>query len=137
MMCLLIHYLWLRVSRRALAAAADGAAGRQARERLWNEEPAAPYLVDVKVASVLRRSGRTENVTAQRAGQALQDLADLEVERVSPTTLLPRIWNLRANYTPYHACYVAVAELSQVPLLTYDARMAAAPGAQRTLEVFS
>jgi predicted nucleic acid-binding protein len=46
------------------------------------------------------------------------------------------VWELRGNYTSYDACYVAVAELFHAPLLTYDARMAEAPGARCAFEVF-
>lgn len=119
-----------------MALGDDGPDGTQARERLRGEELAAPHLVDLEVISVLRRSARTGTITEQRASQALQDLTDLEVERVAHTSLLSRIWELRSNYTPYDACYVAVAELFHAPLLTYDARMAGAPGARCTFEVF-
>jgi predicted nucleic acid-binding protein len=121
-----------------MALGDDGADGARARERLRGEELAAPHLVDIEVTSVLRRSVLNGTITVQRATQALQDLADLAIERVIHTTLLPRIWELRSNYTSYDACYVAVAvaELFHAPLLTYDARMASAPGARCTFEVF-
>ena len=119
-----------------MALGDDGPAGTQARERLRGEELAAPHLVDVEVTSVLRRSLLTRSMTEQRAGQALQDLADLTIERVAHTTLLPRVWELRGNYTAYDACYVAVAELFHAPVLTYDAKMAGAPGARCPFEVF-
>jgi predicted nucleic acid-binding protein len=119
-----------------MALGDDGPDGTQARERLRGEELAAPHLVDVEVTSVLRRSVLTRAMTGQRAGQALQDLTDLAVERVAHTTLLPRVWELRDNFTPYDACYVAVAELFHAPLLTYDTKMAGAPGALCTFEVF-
>jgi predicted nucleic acid-binding protein len=114
----------------------DGTEGTRARDRARGEELAAPHLVDLEVTSVLRRAAATGSMTAQRARQALQDLADLDVERVAHTTLLPRIWELRDNYTAYDACYVALAELFRAPLLTYDARMADGPGARCSFEVF-
>jgi predicted nucleic acid-binding protein len=119
-----------------MALGDDGADGARARERLRGEEIAAPHLIDIEVTSVLRRSVLSGTVTGQRAAQALQDLADLAIERVACTALLPRIWELRGNYTSYDACYVAVAELFHAPLLTYDARMAGAPGARCAFEVF-
>jgi predicted nucleic acid-binding protein len=119
-----------------MALGDDGPDGTQARERLRGEDLAAPHLVDVEVTSVLRRSLLTGSMTERRAGQALQDLADLAIERVAHTTLLPRVWELRGNYTAYDACYVAVAELFHAPVLTYDAKMAGAPGPLCTFEVF-
>jgi predicted nucleic acid-binding protein len=120
----------------AMALADDGDDGAEARARLRGEELIAPHLADLEVASVLRRSVAAGQVTTQRGYQALQDLTDLNVERVSHTSLLPRIWDLRANYTAYDACYVALAELFHAPLLTYDAKMAAGAGAKCTFEVF-
>jgi predicted nucleic acid-binding protein len=114
----------------------DGADGARARDRLRGEQLVAPHLVDVEVTSVLRRLVISGGVTAQRAGQALQDLSDLPIEHVAHGTLLPRVWELRDNYTAYDACYVAVAELFHVPLVTSDAKMAAAPGARCQFEVF-
>jgi predicted nucleic acid-binding protein len=119
-----------------MALGDDGPDGTQARKRLRGEELAAPHLVDVEVTSVLRRSVLTGTITEQRASQVLQDLTDLEIERVAHTTLLPRVWELRGNYTSYDACYVAVAELFHAPLLTYDAKMANGSGARCTFEVF-
>jgi predicted nucleic acid-binding protein len=119
-----------------MALGDDGSDGTQARERLRGEELAAPHLVDVEITSVLRRSVLTGTVTEQRASQALQDLTDLTMERVAHTTLLRRVWELRGNFTPYDACYVAVAELFHAPLLTYDAKMANASGGRCTFEVF-
>ena len=119
-----------------MALADDGDDGAGARARLRGEELAAPHLADLEVASVLRRSVAAGNVTVQRAQQALQDLSDLDVERVAHTSLLPRVWDLRGNYTAYDACYVALAELFQAPLLTCDAKMARGSGAQCVFEVF-
>ncbi|HEY7264631.1 MAG TPA: type II toxin-antitoxin system VapC family toxin [Trebonia sp.] len=119
-----------------MAIADDGTGGTRARTRLRGQELAAPHLIDVEVTSVLRRSARAGNVTRQRARQALQDLTDLNIERVAHTTLLPRVWELRDNYTPYDACYIALAELFRAPLLTYDAKMASGSGARCTFEVF-
>jgi predicted nucleic acid-binding protein len=119
-----------------MALADDGDDGADARARLRGEELAAPHLADLEVTSVLRRSVAAGNVTVRRAQQALQDLSDLDVERVTHTSLLRRIWDLRSNYTAYDACYVALAELLQAPLLTYDAKMAGGSGARCVFEVF-
>jgi predicted nucleic acid-binding protein len=42
--------------------------------------------------------------------------------------LLPRVWELRDNLSAYDATYVALAEALGCPLLTGDARLAAATG---------
>ena len=38
------------------------------------------------------------------------------------------VWELRANVTAYDAVYLALAEVLDAPLLTFDQRLAAAPG---------
>ncbi len=119
-----------------MALADDGDDGAEARARLRGEELAAPHLADLEVTSVLRRSVTAGSVTVQRAYQALQDLSDLDVERVAHTSLLSRAWELRGNYTAYDASYVALAELFQAPLLTCDAKMAGGSGARCVFEVF-
>jgi predicted nucleic acid-binding protein len=42
--------------------------------------------------------------------------------------LADRAWQLRHNLTAYDAVYVALAESIDAPLLSLDARLAAAPG---------
>lgn len=114
----------------------DDSDGSQARGRARGEELAAPHLADLEVASVLRRSVLAGTISLQRARQALQDLQDLALERVAHTTLLPRVWELRDNFTAYDACYIALAELFGAPLLTFDAKMASGSGARCAFEVF-
>ena len=94
-----------------------------------------PHIADIEVASVLRGRVRGGQLTVPRARQALDDLADLPMERVSHVTLLPRVWELRDNYTPYDAAYIALAELFRVPLVTGDARMSRGSGARCEFEL--
>lgn len=55
---------------------------------------------------------------------------------VFPTSpLLRRGWELRPNLTAYDACYLALAEAVNRPLLTADRRLANAPGIRCTIEV--
>jgi predicted nucleic acid-binding protein len=42
--------------------------------------------------------------------------------------LLGRVWELRENVTAYDACYIALAEALDVPLVTADARLGLAAG---------
>ena len=89
----------------------------------------APHLVDVEVLSALRRLVASGETTAARAGEAIADLLDLPIERYPHDILVPRLWALRENFSAYDASYVALAEAiadEPVPLLTADARLAAA-----------
>jgi len=121
----------------APALADDGPQGDQARARLRGEELAAPELLDLEVVSVVRRAERSGLVDGRRAEQALTDLAALPLARVPHRPLLPRVWTLRANLTPYDAAYVAVAERLGAVLVTADARLSGASGPRCAFDLLS
>jgi len=95
----------------------------------------APHLIDVEVAQVLRRYVREKLITAQRGQEALEDLADLHLNRYPHDFLLPRMWELRSTLTAYDAVYVALAELLDATLLTCDRAIASAPNHTATVEL--
>ena len=113
--------------------------GTRVEARLLQERDAfhAPHLLDVEVCQALRRLVRTGDVSADRAQEALQDLADLDIRRHSHTHLLGRAWALRDNVTAYDAMYVALAEAIDAPLITCDAPLGAALGHAPQIEVIS
>ena len=94
-----------------------------------------PHLFDLEVANALRRFVRTSAITATRADEALRDLADTRLTRHGHSRLLHRVWELRDHLTAYDAVYVALAEGLNAPLLTRDAKIAAAPVHHATVEV--
>lgn len=112
----------------ANAVGDDGADGAVARAALRGEEVAAPDLVDVETVSVLRKRWLAEDLTVRRFQRAVDDLADLALTRHPGLPLMPRAFELRSNVTPYDAAYIGLAEALGCPLLTGDARLAAAPG---------
>jgi predicted nucleic acid-binding protein len=59
----------------------------------------------------------------------------LPTTRYPHDPLLDRIWSLRHNLTAYDASYVALAEALDVPLVTADERLAAAPGNRAKIDV--
>ncbi len=63
----------------------------------------APHLIDVEVAQVLRRFVARGEVSAERAGQALEAHARFQLCRHPHTTLLPRVWHWRHNLSAYDA----------------------------------
>lgn len=95
----------------------------------------APHLLDVEVAQVLRRYVRDKAITARRAQEALEDLADMPLSRYPHDLLIPRIWELRATLTAYDAAYVALAELLDARLLTCDGKIASASGHHAIVDV--
>jgi predicted nucleic acid-binding protein len=119
----------------ATALADDSSDGDRARARLHGEQLAAPQLLDLEVASVLRGQMRAGSLDARRADLALTDLDALPVQRAPHRPLLRRCWQLRDNLTIYDAVYVALAEALDVDLLTADRRLAKAPGARCRIEL--
>lgn len=106
----------------------DGGDGERARAAVVDQELAAPDLINVEVASVLRRHWLAKSLSARRFAAALEDLADLPVDRYPTLPLMSRVYELRANASAYDATYVALAEHLGCDLLTADRRLAAAPG---------
>ncbi len=95
----------------------------------------APHLLLVEAAQALRRLVRNGAIREARAWEALRDLADLDAEYYEHEPLLDRIWQLRDNLTAYDASYVALAEALDAPLLTFDEKLANAPGHRAAIEV--
>jgi predicted nucleic acid-binding protein len=99
------------------------------------DELHSPHLVDVEVAQGLRRLVRMGELSADRAAEAIVDLADLDLHRHAHLDLLTRGWKLRENVTAYDAMYVALAEAVDATLVTCDAPLAKAPGHRAQIEV--
>jgi predicted nucleic acid-binding protein len=95
----------------------------------------APHLLDVEVAQVIRCYVASGDLDAERGGAALADLVDLPLRRYPHDFLLPRVWELRNNFTAYDAVYVALAEALDAPLLTRDQRLARAAGHRARIQL--
>lgn len=111
--------------------------GDRLRARLAGERLAAPAVMDIEVVSTWRGFSRAGRLSARRAEVALADLAGLPLERAQHAPLMPRIWELRDNLSPYDAAYVALAEAFETVLLTGDARLARATGIQCEVELLA
>lgn len=87
----------------------------------------APQLLDAEVGHTLRKGWLGGQLTAERARQALADLADLPLERHDHLLLLSRAWAFRDTATFHDGLYLALAWSLGAPLVTCDARLARAP----------
>ncbi|MCA0435428.1 MAG: type II toxin-antitoxin system VapC family toxin [Actinobacteria bacterium] len=119
----------------AVALLDDGANGDALRARLRGEDLAAPSIIDLEVLSVWRGLARSGQLDARRAALAVDDLRVLPLQRVDPTVLIERCWELREDLTVYDASYVALAEAMQAALITGDRRIARAPGPLCSIEL--
>lgn len=112
-----------------VAALVDrGPDGEWAGGVLTDHDLAAPHLMLVEAANILRRAALTGDITADAASLAHGDLLDLRIDLWPYAPLAERCWQLRANVTIYDGTYVALAELLDAPLATLDRRLAGAPG---------
>jgi predicted nucleic acid-binding protein len=112
-----------------VAALVDtGEAGRWAEDVLLSGHLAAPHLMPVEVANVLRRASLSGAVSPDVASLAHADLQALRVELFPFEPAALRAWELRGSLTMYDAWYVATAELLGVKLATLDRRLARAAG---------
>lgn len=80
----------------------------------------APQLVDVEVISALRGLELGGQLTERRALQALDYYWRLTIWRHPTEPLAMRTWQLRHQFTTYDACYIALAEGLDAPLMTCD-----------------
>jgi predicted nucleic acid-binding protein len=112
--------------------------GQRIEQRIYSDREFlhAPHLLDLEVTQVLRRLARAGTIPARRANEAIQDLLDLPITRYPHFVFLPRIWQLRHNFSAYAAVCVVLAEKLGARLLTRDGRLAAAPGHAAIIEVF-
>lgn len=101
------------------------------------EELHAPHLIDIEFLSVLRRLVARGLLDLNAASEARQLFDALPIERYPHTMLSDRIWGLRGNITAYDAAYVALSESLGIPLITSDAKLAAAPGHNATIESYA
>ena len=112
--------------------------GQRIEKRLYarSETLHAPQLLDLEVTQVLRRLTQQGIVSGTRADEAVRDLLDLRVTRYPHLVLLPRIWQLRHNFSAYDAAYIVLSEKLDAPLITRDGRLVSASGHGATVELF-
>lgn len=106
------------------------------RRMSWTARGAAPEIIDLEVASALRRYVRAGLLDAENARAALVDARESSVTRTPHRPLLDRVWELRDSVATYDAAYVALAETLDVPLLTCDARLGRAHGHDAEVVVY-
>jgi len=105
-----------------------GPVGVWAEAMLVSGPLAAPHLMPVEAANILRRLALAGDISADVASLAHEDLVSLRLELFPYSSCAPRIWELRSNITAYDAWYVALAETLGARLATLDARLSRASG---------
>jgi predicted nucleic acid-binding protein len=106
----------------------SGAPGVWAEELLRGRRLAAPHLMLVEAANILRRAALAGDISQDTASLAHAELLELRVALFPYAPFAARIWELRGNVTAYDAWYVALAETLQCDLATIDHRLSRATG---------
>ncbi|HLI22587.1 MAG TPA: type II toxin-antitoxin system VapC family toxin [Stellaceae bacterium] len=92
-----------------------------------------PHLVDIEVASALRRSVLAGLVEPSRGREALDDFMDLPLQRYPHAVAAPL--GLAREFERLGCCHVALAEALDAPLLTHDRRLPGAAGYKAHFEL--
>jgi len=106
----------------------NGPEGTWAEQMLSSDDLAAPHLMPVEAANILRLAARAGDISQDSASLAHGDLMALPVELFPYEPFAPRVWELRMNVTAYDAWYVALAETLDSGLATLDRRLTLASG---------
>ncbi len=122
----------------ALTVLAAGDPPRELVERLAGDgDLHGPHLLDTEMLHAVRWLTARGDLSEERAADVLYDFSELALVRYPHWPLKERVWELRHNLTAYDATFVALAELLDVPLLTCDSRLAAAPAHRARVEYFA
>ena len=97
----------------------------------------APYVLDIEVARTIRRFVLGGALTTERGAVTLELLAGLSLTRYPHVPLFARAWELRHVADVADACFVALAQLLGVPVVTTDERLARTPGLQVEIRSFA
>jgi predicted nucleic acid-binding protein len=88
--------------------------------------PAHMPIEVVRVFAKLHRLGLATEAAAEGLAMQMHTGIGAAVTLADGRDLIPAVWRLRHNISPYDGAYVALAELIGVPLLTGDQRLAKA-----------
>jgi len=106
----------------------SGPVGTWADGMLDSDDLAAPHLMPVEAANIIRRGELAGTIGADTAALAHADLLTLRVALFAYEGFAPRVWELRQNLSTYDGFYVAVAESLSGDLATLDRRLSRATG---------
>ena len=105
-------------------------------DRVAEVTPHVPDVIDVEFHHAIRGLLLGRKISAERAEHARNLFTDMPAIRFPSRALTDRVWSLRYNLTAYDACFVALAESLDIPLVTCDEKQATASGHQALVESF-
>ena len=106
--------------------------GRWATITLSAHRLVAPRLLPFEAGAAFRRMQLSGRADTRATTLAHDDLLALQIGLWPHRQLARRAWELRHSVTYTDACYVALAEILDAPLVTLDRRLAQAHGPRCT-----
>ncbi|MCU1371901.1 MAG: PilT protein domain protein [Ilumatobacteraceae bacterium] len=97
-------------------------------EASYGTDIVVPHIADAEVLHGLRGLWLGGVIDEPRLVVAAGDLEAMPIPRFGMEGLHQRVLQLRQNLTAYDATFVALAEVLELELVTYDRAMATAPG---------
>ena len=82
----------------------------------------------VEVLSIIRRAVRSGELPPEKADRIVARLSDADFSQAALQPMVPAIWELRDNVTPYDAPYVVLARHLGATLVSTDFKLRGAPG---------
>lgn len=95
-----------------------------------------PDIVDVEFQHAVRGLVLGGKISAERGEHARSVFSAMPLTRLASRILADRIWSLRHNLGAYDACFIALAEALDAPLVTCDAKHDGVPGHAARVLVF-
>lgn len=115
------------------ALAGVGSAAEWSTQQMRGQALSAPSHAPFEAANVLRRLEATGDLDRSAASLAHDDLQALPIDLFPFEAVASRAWALRHNATIYDAAYLALAEVLDATLVTFDHRLAAVPVTSATV----
>lgn len=103
--------------------------------RLSEVVPHVPDIIDAEFHHALRGLVVGKKISAERAAHARALFEATPKVRFPSRYLMNRVWSLRDNLGAYDACFVALAESLNLPLLTCDDKQRTCGGHKANVEV--
>jgi predicted nucleic acid-binding protein len=88
---------------------------------------AVPTLFRYELSNLIRRSVAHRAVTDEGGVRMFEVILAMPLREFDFDSVFARAWSLRGSYTFTDAAYIAVAEITQTPLVTLDERLARGP----------
>lgn len=111
---------------------------REIRAQLPDESQwCAPDYVRIETLSAIRRMRLQNRIDADSYFRSANSIASLPLRTYPIDLQIPRMIQLTPNATAFDSGYLVLAELFEAPLYTCDAKLAAVPGVQCEVVVFT